>query len=642
MKHVTRRRVLLVCALVLAVLCVRFVTSLDARLVARAPSHLLLDRAGRYLAEVPGSQEAWGFWPLPDVLPEKVVVTTLETEDRYFYEHDGVHLPSIARAAWQNVEGGRVVSGASTIAMQVARLQHPKSRTLWRKAREAVEALLLVRRHGQDQVLRQYLTLAPYGNRCHGVERAARLYFDKPPQDLSWLQAAYLAALPQQPGRMSPWTAAGHTLALKRARRILQQLNARGVISADELRRRSSPTCASSRRPRRHPAAMHAVLALSPRRQGSAQVVHHDDARSRRPAHRPSGAGATTCAAGAERARATPPAVVVDLAERRRAGVRRQRRLLRHRGARRHRLPVDASARPAAALKPFIYALALEHGTHTAASELADTPVEFSVAKGGRLGTGEHQPQLPRADAAARGAGQLAQHPGAAGAVGRRRGAAPSPARARGGVKGMRYDPGRYGLGLAIGGLPSRRRSSPRCTWRSRTAARPIPLRRCRRRPRSAPRRRVLSTDAALLTAHILSDPKARRPGFPAGGPLDFDYAVAVKTGTSQGYRDAWASGVQRPPAGRGLGRQPRLAAHEPGIGRHRGRARRAPHPRRGDAQARARTRRSRWNSRCPERPGRARGLRAVGPAAGAPLHAHQDRVLHRRHRADANRARST
>ena len=87
-----------------------------------------------------GSQEAWGFWPLPEVLPEKVVVTTLETEDRYFYEHGGVHLPSIVRALWQNVRNRRVISGASTIPMQVARLQHPKSRTLWGKAREAVEA----------------------------------------------------------------------------------------------------------------------------------------------------------------------------------------------------------------------------------------------------------------------------------------------------------------------------------------------------------------------------------------------------------------------------------------------------------------------------------------------------------------------
>lgn len=94
--------------------------------------------------------------------------------------------------------------------MQVARLQHPRSRTIAAKVHEAAEGLLLINRRGHDAVLRQYLTIAPYGNRTHGIVRAANLYFDKPIEDLSWLQAAYLAALPQQPSRMSPWTKDGH------------------------------------------------------------------------------------------------------------------------------------------------------------------------------------------------------------------------------------------------------------------------------------------------------------------------------------------------------------------------------------------------------------------------------------------------
>jgi penicillin-binding protein 1C len=83
--------------------------------------------------------------------------------------------------------------------------------------------------------LRQYLTIAPYGNRTHGIVRAATLYFDKPIEDLSWLQAAYLAALPQQPSRMSPWTKDGHARAMARARRILNQLHERGVIGDEDL-----------------------------------------------------------------------------------------------------------------------------------------------------------------------------------------------------------------------------------------------------------------------------------------------------------------------------------------------------------------------------------------------------------------------
>ena len=123
------------------VLAVLFFRSLDGTLHHRHPSHLLLDRTGKFLGEVLGSHEAWGFWPVPEVLPEKVIVTTLETEDRNFTEHPGVHFPSVARAAWQNLKNGRVISGASTIPMQVARLQHPRARTLLAKVTEAAEAL---------------------------------------------------------------------------------------------------------------------------------------------------------------------------------------------------------------------------------------------------------------------------------------------------------------------------------------------------------------------------------------------------------------------------------------------------------------------------------------------------------------------
>ena len=219
--------------LALAGLGALYVHALDPTLHTNAPSHLLLDRRGRYLGEVPSSNDALGYWPLPAVLPEKIAIATIETEDRHFHDHAGVHAPSIVRAVWQNLRNVRVVSGASTIAMQVARMQHPASRSLWAKAREAGEALWLIQKNGHDQVLRQYLTVAPYGNRAQGVVRAARLYFDKPAEDLSWQQAAFLAALPQQPGRMSPWTDAGRARALKRSRRILQNLRDRGVITPE-------------------------------------------------------------------------------------------------------------------------------------------------------------------------------------------------------------------------------------------------------------------------------------------------------------------------------------------------------------------------------------------------------------------------
>ena len=90
-------------------------------------------------------------------------------------------------------------------------------------------------RYGHDAILRHYLTLAPYGARVHGAERAARFYFDKPAADLSWLQAAWLAGLPQQPTRLGPFVDGGLQRGLSRAHRILRTLHERGYIGDVEF-----------------------------------------------------------------------------------------------------------------------------------------------------------------------------------------------------------------------------------------------------------------------------------------------------------------------------------------------------------------------------------------------------------------------
>lgn len=514
-----------------------FITTLNPTLQHRQPSHLLLDRTGKFLGEVPGSHEAWGFWPAPEVLPNKVVITTLETEDRNFNEHAGVHFPSIARAAWQNLRNRRVISGASTIPMQLARLQHPKPRTLFAKAQEAAEALLLIHRFGHDDVLRHYLTIAPYGNRCHGVVRASRLYFEKPIEDLSWLQAAYLAALPQQPGRMSPWSTDGHRLALNRARRILRQLHTRGVINDEDLRIALNSDLQVVPRPKRHVETMHFLLAAARQVRGSAEVVHHTtldlDVQStafkalNENLSRIRGLGATNTAG-----------MVVDLAT---GDVLASVGSANYfdKDARGAIDFLDTRRSPGSALKPFIYGLAIEKGTHTAATAIADTPVEFEVPGGGlyvpenithtflgpmllreALGNSRNIPAL-----------RVLAQVGVDEALDRFE---------RGGVKGVRFAPEAYGLGLAIGALPVTPNELATLYTGLANRGQTIPLRRFIDAPK-AEGARILSSDAAMLTAHILADPGARRPGFPIGGPLDFDHAVSVKTGTSQGYRDAWA-----------------------------------------------------------------------------------------------------
>ena len=222
---------------VAVVVAVCFVASLQTALLLPVPSTLVVDRHNVPLTEVEGGDAAdrFGYWPLPYVLPLRLVVATLQTEDRYFYEHQGVHLASVARATKQNLESGRVVSGASTIPMQVARMQSGRGRGFISKIQEATEALVLTDHYGHDALLRHYLTLAPYGARVHGAARAGRFYFDKPVEDLSWLQAAWLAGLPQQPTKMSPFTDEGRRRGLSRARRILKALHARGYLDDHDL-----------------------------------------------------------------------------------------------------------------------------------------------------------------------------------------------------------------------------------------------------------------------------------------------------------------------------------------------------------------------------------------------------------------------
>jgi len=534
--HRHRKKLALLTLLLLTTLTVRFLSSLDGELLTRHPSHLLLDRQGRYLGEVPGDGDAFGYWELPAVLPDKIVIATLETEDRHFYEHDGVHAPSLLRAVWQNLTNRRVVSGASTIAMQVARLQHPKPRTLLGKLREALEARMLVSRHGHDRVLRQYLTLAPYGNRAHGVVRAARLYFDKPVEDLSWLQAAYLAALPQQPGRMSPWAKSGHQRAMKRARAILSNLRERGLIDDNALQVALKSDLGLVARPRRNAEAMHAILALSKDLRGPG-VIHTAtlDLDVQRLAHHaltanlarlgPTGAGNTA-------------GLVIDLPT---------GDVLAYVGSadyfdEEHHGALDyLSARrsPGSTLKPFIYAMALEKGPWTAASEVPDTQVEFAGATGlyvpenithnflgpmllrQALGNSRNIPALRvLSDVGVDRAAELLE---------------------RGGVQGVQYDPEAYGLGLALGSLHVTPLELAELYTALANQGETVPLRRFVDEPAKAGTR-LFRRDAAMLTAQLLADPDARRPGFPAGGPLDFDYPVAIKTGTSQGNRDAWAA----------------------------------------------------------------------------------------------------
>ena len=550
----TARRAALALTLVLGATLVWAITTSNGTLRPYSASHLMLDRHGELLGELPAPNGQLGYWPLPDQLPEKIVVATLETEDRGFYAHAGVAWSSVGRAVLQNLEARKVLSGASTIPMQVARMQRPASRTPLAKLREAVEGTRLISTHGHDAVLRQYLQIAPYGNRAHGVVRAARLYFDKPIEDVSWLQAAFLAALPQQPGRMNPYDEAGRARALRRARRILESLEGRGIITAEDLRVALASDLGLVKPKARPNEAMHAVLEWARHLKKDAPLISTTtiDLGIQRQAARAVAQGVRQLHwAGATNG----AALVIDLPS---------GEVLAWVGSKDYFDEDDKGAvdflrarrSPGSTLKPFIYGLALERGSHTPASLLPDTPWELPQDNGATylpenithnflgpmllreaLGNSRNIPALRvLADVGVDRAVELFD---------------------RGGVKNVSRAPGAYGLPLAVGAL----NVTPveLATLYSAIANRgtTLPLRRFVNEPFTlsegqgrvegaavaarAVGTRLFREDVAMALTHILSDREARRPGFPAGGPLDFDYAVAAKTGTSQGYRDAWS-----------------------------------------------------------------------------------------------------
>ncbi len=121
-----------------------------------------------------------GFWRLPARLEEtdpEFVRQLLAYEDKRFWNHPGVDLLALARATYQAVSSGRIVSGASTLTMQTVRLLHPRPRTLVSKLLEMIQALRLEQRLSKQAILELYLSLAPYGGNIQGIEAASLFYF---------------------------------------------------------------------------------------------------------------------------------------------------------------------------------------------------------------------------------------------------------------------------------------------------------------------------------------------------------------------------------------------------------------------------------------------------------------------------------
>ena len=520
-----------------------------AELVSPRGGEIVYDRNGAFLTQIghvttgpAGARNVeYGFWPL-ERIPERVARATLALEDRRFYRHPGVDLRAMLRAAWWNVTRRGRSEGASTIAMQVARMQSPRPRTLANKLIEAATGLAILARNGHEATLSHYLRIAPYGLGSHGVAHAARFYFDMPLDDLSWAQVALLAAIPQSPGRMNITRESGLRAAAARARRAIDRLEAEGAI--DAMQANMARNELGAMRPlehKRRPAALHLALRYERLvREGRVRAISSYDPRvfatidlsvqrdatqlARRYLSTFRGAGARQVAVMvAERG---TNAVIADVgsADYRdpRAGAFDYTRVPRS---------------PGSTLKPFIYALAFERGALKTTDLIDDVPEGASgVSNADGQFLGPMTPRQALANSRNVPATNLLRRVGL-------------DANYRFlhelGLHDLEAPAEDFGVSMAIGALPTRLENLLRAYTALADDGVMSDLSFARMENRRPPRR-MISIDSARLITSILADPQARLPSFPRYGPLEFPFAVAVKTGTSQNYRDAWTIAYSR------------------------------------------------------------------------------------------------
>jgi penicillin-binding protein 1C len=507
-----------------------------ARFTAPRPTLLLEDRRGRFLGAVGEAPDGdYGYWAV-EKLPPRVVAATMALEDRRFWKHPGVDPIALLRAIKQNIRSRRRVSGASTIAMQLARLQHPESRSYLHKAIEAVTAIFLVARYGREAVLAQYLRLVPYGNGIRGIAYAARRYLDKPVEDLSWAEIAFLSALPRAPSRMNPFEPQGRQSAIARGCRILRSLRQKKVFSREEydlataqIRELTIPEPGE-----RPAAALHAILrlkslVLEPKLRAALApqpiVTTTLDLDLQREAAR-------AVAAAVERWKDSGAAASAAILIERETG--RVRAWVGSPGYFRKAGAIDYTRvprSPGSALKPFLYAQALERGDITPATILDDLERgPGGITNADDLFLGPLLPRVALANSRNVPAADLLSR------IGLDEGAAFLRDL---GLHDGSVPASRFGLGLAIGGMPV---TLERLVRAYTTLAGDGRLRDLvwLEGQEPAPARRVVSEETARLVTLFLADPMARLPSFVRMGATEYPFAVAVKTGTSSNYRDAW------------------------------------------------------------------------------------------------------
>ncbi|MBY0408502.1 MAG: transglycosylase domain-containing protein, partial [Rickettsiales bacterium] len=460
-----------------------------------------------------------------------LVQAMVASEDRRFFSHAGVDWRARAAALWQNMKARKVLRGASTITEQVVRILNPRPRSVWARWMEGVEALWLERVASKGEILEFYLNQLPYAANRRGVAQAARYYFNRDLATLTPKEMLTLAVLPRAPGALDLYRSKAVE---PKVMALSHVLAAQGALSADAMAQMQQPLAlqmpeAPLEAPhfigyvreevpyhlsekgvlvttldaavQRHVQHLldERVKAMASRhvKNAAALVVNHD-----------TGEVLAWAVAGADAGGA------IDA--------------------------VRTPRQPGSALKPFLYALALDSGW-SAATVLEDAPMSEAIGAG-LHDFHNYSHQFYGKVSLREALGNSLNIPAlkTIGFVG--------PQRYLDTLHGLGFaslaqpaDFYREGLALGNGEVTLFEMVQAYSALAHRGVFRPITA--LLEPPYARQLRQVYSAEAASLVGNILSDPFARRREFGAGSVLNLPVQTAVKTGTSNDYRDAWVLG---------------------------------------------------------------------------------------------------
>lgn len=494
----------------------------------RDTSTLVTARDGTPLRAFADAEGVWRYPASAAQVSPLFLQALLGYEDRWFWWHPGINPVALLRAGGQLLRHGRIVSGGSTLSMQVARILDPHSRTPWGKVKQMLRAVQLEVHLSKAQILQLYLERAPYGGTIEGVEAASWAYLGKSAAQLSHAEAALLAVLPQAPSRLRPDR---HPEAAQRARdKLLVRLQQQGTWGAEQVEdARVETVVTRSLRPPLHAALLAQRL----------HAAHRDEARIRSSidiqlqrtleervasyfSTLPERTSAALLVVDNHTLEARAYVGTLAFGDRQRLG---------------HVDMVQAWRSPGSTLKPFLYGMALDDGLIHSESLLVDAPQSFGGYRPGNFDSAFNGPvsaatalrlslNVPAVDLLDRvGPSRFAARLAHAGITLQfPRGATPNLSLILGGTGARLEDLVGAFAALNRGGIAGHVRYRPE---------------------EASVERRLMSPGAAWIVREMLE--RNPRPGDAAGA---FDVSgrprVAWKTGTSYGFRDAWAIGSTR------------------------------------------------------------------------------------------------